>query len=699
MWHVLTLHPADVFNNMAHEIIINNIPVKFPFPPYPCQINYITSLLTSLSYRQNAILESPTGTGKSLCCLCAVLSWREHFKTEHRNLTPPRVIYCSRTHSQLTQVIRELKKTGYSPDMCVLGSRDQMCIDSQVKFAGSSVEKTQQCIAKVKSKTCSSYTNMERIPFKKSGIIQDIEDMVQSCEKQHICPYYTAKAHQNTAELIFMPYNYLLDHELTQQINVQDAIIIFDEAHNIASVCEDGYSSEIDSLELKECIDKVMASRRVQVRRLAVGHPVLVDLGFKLGMLLERLERFDNYVLMTVKEFRKVLRDVGITQDDVGALEGFISEKRVQACEKVRVFLSLTMFALAGHERDYFFYCESIGIRKVLYLWCFNPAIALSTLTSKEAWSIVLTSGTLSPLNSLQLELGIPFPVMLENSHVIEQHQLLVSTLSTGCDSQVLDSTYKNRSSEPYMKSLGYSILNFLRIIPDGVLIFFSSYSILELTLQFWEQSGILDKLKGLKMCFYEPRNRDGLKDVLEQFNKEIIKGNGAVLCAVCKGKVSEGIDFSDAHARAVIITGLPFPPRDNPKISAKLSYLDRKSKIGGGLDSAVWYRQQAFRAVNQAIGRVIRHKDDFGVVLLLDPRFKDNISKLPAWIRASVVNHERFGGCVKDVATFFRCQRIKPVEKVGTQDSFLGDLFLGHIMRSFFGFLMVCFGYVKRFF
>ena len=34
------------------------------------------------------------------------------------------------------------------------------------------------------------------------------------------------------------------------------------------------------------------------------------------------------------------------------------------------------------------------------------------------------------------------------------------------------------------------------------------------------------------------------------------------------------------------------------------------------------WYKQQASRAVNQAIGRVIRHRHDFGAIILCDTRY-----------------------------------------------------------------------------
>jgi len=48
----------------------------------------------------------------------------------------------------------------------------------------------------------------------------------------------------------------------------------------------------------------------------------------------------------------------------------------------------------------------------------------------------------------------------------------------------------------------------------------------------------------------------------------------------VCQ--VSEGLDFSDCNGRAVIITGLPFPPVMDPKVVLKMKFLDEVRAQGG---------------------------------------------------------------------------------------------------------------------
>lgn len=102
----------------------------------------MSKVIKALKQGENALLESPTGTGKTLSLLCASLGWlkqeREHPTLRNTNEKPkspldvPRIIYTSRTHSQLAQVQKELMNTGYNPRSVVIGSRDHMCINPEI---------------------------------------------------------------------------------------------------------------------------------------------------------------------------------------------------------------------------------------------------------------------------------------------------------------------------------------------------------------------------------------------------------------------------------------------------------------------------------------------------------------------------------------------------------------------------------------
>ena len=111
----------------------------------------------------------------------------------------------------------------------------------------------------------------------------------------------------------------------------------------------------------------------------------------------------------------------------------------------------------------------------------------------------------------------------------------------------------------------------------------------------------------------------------MQKYYDNITNGRGGLFLAVCRGKVSEGLDFSDANARGVIIVGIPFPNIKDSKVDAKRKFNDMGSKSMGLLTGGAWYEQQAFRALNQALGRCIRHKKDWGAILLVDERFQSN--------------------------------------------------------------------------
>lgn len=59
-----------------------------------------------------------------------------------------------------------------------------------------------------------------------------------------------------------------------------------------------------------------------------------------------------------------------------------------------------------------------------LNFWCMNPAIGFADL--EVARSVIVTSGTLSPMSSFQSELGAKFPHSLSTDHVISPSQVIL---------------------------------------------------------------------------------------------------------------------------------------------------------------------------------------------------------------------------------------------------------------------------------
>lgn len=74
-----------------------------------------------------------------------------------------------------------------------------------------------------------------------------------------VCPYYAARKLKTDADVIFTPYNYIIDPKSRRAhgTELQGNVLIFDEAHNIESACEDSLSFDLRSYDLALCISEV----------------------------------------------------------------------------------------------------------------------------------------------------------------------------------------------------------------------------------------------------------------------------------------------------------------------------------------------------------------------------------------------------------------------------------------------------------
>lgn len=304
---------------------------------------------------------------------------------------------------------------------------------------------------------------------------------------------------------------------------------------------------------------------------------------------------------------------------------------------------------------------------KVVSYWCFSPSFAMRRLLKQQTRCIIMTSGTLAPMKPLISEMDIPVSVQLENPHIVSTEQVLVKVISQGPDKEPLLSNYNNRNNPKYLQSLGRTILSFCPLIPDGLLVFFPSYPILETCQKAWQESGIWSSIQRIKPIFVEPRNKNAFVTTMADYYAEIKNpaSRGAIFMAVCRGKVSEGLDFINENGRAVIITGLPFPPLKDPRVILKKQYLEESRTEDNQLMSGdEWYVLEAARAINQAIGRVIRHRYDYGAILLCDSRFSypRQQKQLSKWIQGhlkAIDFHQQrnltFGRFIGDLNRFFR--------------------------------------------
>ncbi|KAK3709944.1 ATP-dependent DNA helicase chl1 [Vermiconidia calcicola] len=604
-----------------------------------------------------------------------------------------KIFFCSRTHSQLSQFIGELKRVKLPPGLppepnaqhaleelkqLTLGSRKNLCINPKVAKLPSQTAINERCVELQQPKTpadqkCPYLPKKEDqhlvLDFRDHALakIRDIEDLAAVGKKLQVCPYYASRPAIGPAEIVTLPYPLLLQKSAREAlgISLKGHVVIIDEAHNLINAVEGIYSAQITEVQLMRARESLMVylqkfrSRLKGANRIASGGTIAA------GSLLagKAVDQVNLTKLVRYINDSKLARKV----------EGYVTHVK-EAGQKGKIPTNTSDTPTLTHVQNFlmclmnpskegrFFFSEEESIGTIRYL-LLDPSEHFRCIV-EEARAVILAGGTMSPMDEYKQQL---FPYLssiqtLSCGHLIPPSNLLVRTIESDRDGP-LEFSFRARSNSASAVRLGRVLLELASHVKGGLVVFFPSYGYLEQVTNLWREQSITEKLQKLKPVFSDQRNASA-EDTFKAYSGAIQSSStGAILLSVIGGKLSEGINFSDDLGRCVLVVGLPFPNLETPEWKAKMQYIDEKAVARGeakGKASRGHAENVCMRSVNQAIGRVIRHKSDWASILLMDSRYgQGRISeKLPGWIKECLPNNasasQSVEGVVRDVTAFF---------------------------------------------
>ncbi len=603
-----------------------------PYVPRACQDDVIGDVAKALDEGRHIVMESGTGTGKTVASLAGAL--------EHAMPRGKQIIYATRTVSQSDQVMRELKAISQVEKVSgiVLTGRGKSCprmreirgiesIPPHVQYA--------MCLEMKRKGRCKLDADADpvlldrlcRADFPSSGEFDRV------CEENGACPNDSKRSMLGRTDVVAVPYAYILSEEVRSRLlsnmtggDPSRIVLIIDEAHNFAEQAREFESFTIDSGLVGSILDSFEGPGPEllpgiglrdfvntfwdRVRREATEN---IGLGQKEHMFgpdgpEESLK--ERFRLDPIGVEAAIMEMITIGESQTASN---IEEGRLEASPVEALGTKMASWCLGSSER----FIRSVRAdRDGEYLRAACIDIEEISEFLRSVPGAVHMSGTLRPLDQYARVLGLPDTARCRtypSPFPPENRRVIYSTEVT--------TKYSVLKNNPEMSDAICRLISGLCAATDeNTIVFFTSYSSLKTF------RPILEKTISRKTYWEEGNARSTSKSITE-FKKD----KGGVFLSVIGGSVSEGIDFPGEELRFVIIVGIPYTP-PSCELSAVSDRLDER--YGKGKGWVYTSEVPAVRRMNQAIGRMIRTETDSGLAVILDwraSRYEKDLDAVPS--------------------------------------------------------------------
>ncbi|MHB8361258.1 MAG: ATP-dependent DNA helicase [Thermoplasmataceae archaeon] len=576
----------------------------------------IDFLIESLKSHYGAILESPTGSGKTIMSLVSALS----FARQNRM----KVLYLTRTNSQQDQVISEIRKIRQFSDLKAVAvqGRTNLCplykeIEDEEDFNSESLSK--MCSSRKKKvvdgiqSACRFYNNEVRSEETKRKILEELispEEVYKELVPRVICPYESIKYAMRDAEVCIMPYSYFLNPHIAPSVlynwrtSRENIVIILDEAHNLPELSRGIFSFRITLNQIglveRECSDYADPELLPNIRSTDLCESIRNAI---IDIQKERLSEveesrimfldFIEYITINAKVTRANLEYMLEALNSLGdSIEEFKEKSGKVPRSHVKTFSEEIRFCMNAEDSNYIAIINK-ELGGTVEAYCLDPSIVLEPL--KESRTVHL-SGTLRPFDIYKKITGFDDLPTMSVENIFPQKNLMIGYVK-GISTRHAD------LDKNMLLKISDQIRRLLAGVKRKMIIFFPSRNLMNQILEITGRKGLLVDSGELDQM-----------ELMKLINR--FKTGEKHLFTVIGGRMSEGINLPGKLLEVVIIAGIPYPKPD-VKQRTLMAYYDHL--FGRGWDYAVTFPTSI--RLRQTIGRLIRSFDDRGIAIILDER------------------------------------------------------------------------------
>ena len=576
--------------------------------------------------KKNLVMHAPTGIGKTAAVISPALAYA--IKNE---LTVFFLTSRQTQHKIAVETLAKIKEKHNAEFIAVdIIGKKYMCSFEDVEKLYSN-EFMEFCKSQREDNKCEFFNNTKdknKSTVNAKRIIEELrkinpchsEVLIKKCRENKLCPYEISTIIAKKAAIIIADYNYIFNPSIKDIFfnktnkKINDAIIIVDEAHNLAERIRNLLSKKISNRILDNAVKEAKKFGYDEIAFSLKGiKNILEEISKELYLNEEKLvkkELFFNKV-SEIKDYDELTAELEFAADSVR------EEKKRSYIASVASFLEAWLGDDEGFAR---ILSLKTGKNMVeLSYKCLDASFATKDVI-ENAYSVICMSGTLNPTSMYKDLLGFKECVEKEYESIFPEENranIIIPKTTT---------KFTKRDEQQY-KDIAKILSKVINLIPGNSIAFFPSYelrdSIYKCFFDKCDKTIFMEKFSMGKKERYE---------LLEEFKKY----NNAILLGVASGSFSQGIDLPGV-LKGVVIVGLPL---EKPDLETRelINYYDEK--FGKGWDYA--YVLPAITKAVQAAGRCIRSEKDKGVIVFLDERYAWNnyLKCFPKDLKLEITNN-----------------------------------------------------------